>query len=110
MSQEQFRNLTEPMYYLLLTLVKPLHGYGIMQEVEERTQGRVKIGAGTLYNLLARFEEEMLIEQVAAEERRKIYQITDKGRKILQAEYERLQLLVQDGKVTLAEGGNQHEA
>ena len=48
MSQEQFRNLTEPMYYLLLTLVKPLHGYGIMQEVEERTQGRVKIGAGTL--------------------------------------------------------------
>lgn len=109
MSETQLRNLTEPMYYLLLTLLRPLHGYGIMQEVAERTQGRVKIGAGTLYNLLARFESELLIEQVAEEERRKIYQITARGIKILQAEYERLQQLVQDGRDALANGGIQDE-
>jgi len=58
MAKEQLKTLTEPMYYILLTLSEPQHGYGIMQEVERRTEGRVKIGAGTLYNLLSRFEDE----------------------------------------------------
>lgn len=98
MAREQLKNLTEPMYYILLTLTEPQHGYGIMQEVDRRTDGRVKIGAGTLYSLLSRFEEEDIIVQVSEVSRRKIYTITDKGLNILKDEYQRLNRLVSDGK------------
>ena len=50
MAREQLKTLTEPMYYILLMLSEPQHGYGIMQEIEKHTGGRVKVGAGTLYN------------------------------------------------------------
>lgn len=85
------------MYYILLALSEPQHGYGIMQEVERRTEGRVKIGAGTLYNLLSRFEEENFIVQISEENRRKTYTLTDKGLDILSEEYQRLKQLVLDG-------------
>ena len=97
MAREQLKNLTEPMYYILLALSEPQHGYGIMQEVEKRTEGRVKIGAGTLYNLLSRFEEEKFIVQLSEENRRKTYTLTNEGINILREEYERLKLLVSDG-------------
>lgn len=97
MAREQLKNLTEPMYYILLALSEPQHGYGIMQEVERRTEGRVKIGAGTVYNLLSRFEEENFIVQVSEENRRKTYALTDEGIKILTEEYQRLKQLVSDG-------------
>lgn len=97
MAREQLKNLTEPMYYILLALSEPQHGYGIMQEVERHTDGRVKIGAGTLYNLLSRFEEENFIVQISEENRRKIYTLTDKGLDILIEEYKRLKQLVSDG-------------
>ena len=62
MARKKLESLTEPMYYVLLALYKePRHGYGIMQYVNQLTQGRVAVGAGTLYALLARFEEEQLI-------------------------------------------------
>jgi DNA-binding PadR family transcriptional regulator len=97
MAREQLKTLTEPMYYILLMLTKPQHGYGIMQEVDSRTEGRVKIGAGTLYSLLSRFEEEKIIEQLSEINRRKIYTLTDKGLNILKDEYQRLKQLVFDG-------------
>lgn len=86
------------MYYILLALTTPRHGYGIMQEVERRTRGRVRIGAGTLYNLLSRFEEENFITQISEENRRKTYRITSKGLDVLKDEYKRLRQLVSDGK------------
>lgn len=98
MAREQLKNLTEPMYYILLALTTPRHGYGIMQEVERRTRGRVRIGAGTLYNLLSRFEEENFITQISEENRRKTYRITGKGLDVLKDEYKRLRQLVSDGK------------
>ncbi|MEN1761056.1 MULTISPECIES: PadR family transcriptional regulator [Anoxynatronum] len=104
MAREQFKTLTEPMYYILLTLIEPQHGYSIMQEVDRRTDGRVKIGAGTLYNLLSRFEEEKIIAQVSEENRRKVYTITDKGLDILKDEYHRLVQLVSDGRHHLERG------
>ena len=98
MAREQLKTLTEPMYYILLSLLKENHGYGIMQMVEELTGGRVVIGAGTLYTLLGRFEKEEIIQQVAEENRRKIYVITEKGRALLGEEFQRLQMLVEDGR------------
>ncbi|MDW7670494.1 MAG: helix-turn-helix transcriptional regulator [Bacillota bacterium] len=104
MAREQLKTLTEPMYYILLILIEPQHGYSIMQEVDRRTQGRVKIGAGTLYNLLSRFEEEKIIVQVSEENRRKVYTITDKGLDILKDEHQRLMQLVSDGRDLIERG------
>lgn len=106
MARQPLKTLTEPMYYILLMLSEPQHGYGIMQEVERRTEGRVKIGAGTLYNLLSRFEDENIIVQLSEEDRRKTYTLTDKGLNILKDEYARLKQLVLDGNDLLEEGAN----
>lgn len=104
MAREQLKTLTEQMYYILLSLTEPQHGYGIMQDVDRRTDGRVKIGAGTLYSLLSRFEEEGITVQVSEEDRRKVYTLTNKGLNILKDEYQRLKQLVSDGSDIL-EGG-----
>lgn len=108
MAREQLKTLTEQMYYILLSLMSPNHGYGIMQEVDTKTKGRVKIGAGTLYNLLSRFEEEDIIKQISEEDRRKTYIITEKGLNILKEEYQRLIQLVLDGEC-LQEGAKNDE-
>ncbi len=97
MAREQLKNLTEPLYYTLLALTSPRHGYEIMQTVEVTTKGRVRIGAGTLYTLLSRFEKEKIICRVSDDGRRKTYSLTEKGRELLENEFNRLQLLVEDG-------------
>lgn len=106
MNKESTRNLTEPMYYILLILQTPNHGYGVMQKVNEFTEGRVEIGAGTLYSLLSKFTGERLIKIESVGERKKNYVITDKGRKVLKEEHQRLQILVQDGDRLLKGGSN----
>ena len=63
MAREQFQNLTEPMYYILLSLLEERCGVDIMESVEEISRGRVKVGPGTLYALLARFEKEEMIRE-----------------------------------------------
>lgn len=98
MAREQLKTLTEPMYYTLLTLIEPNHGYGIMQQITELTKGRVIVGAGTLYALLSRFEKEGIICQVREEERKKIYKLTNRGESLLREEYMRLHHLVEDGR------------
>ena len=97
MARKKLDTLTEPMYYVLLALTEERHGYGIMQYVNQLTNGRVSIGAGTLYALLGRFEKENLILSTKEEEKRKYYQLTDEGRKVLAEEFERLRRQVADG-------------
>ena len=82
--------LTESTYYILLALVEPLHGYGVMQKVEAMSDGTVKIGPGTLYGAFQALEKEGLIIKVGEEERRKIYALTGKGREVLKKQVERL--------------------
>ncbi|WP_130862456.1 PadR family transcriptional regulator [Bacilliculturomica massiliensis] len=98
MAREQLKTLTEPMYYLLLALIRPQHGYGIMQSITEMTENRVQVGAGTLYALLSRFEGEGIIAQIMEKDRKKIYQITPKGAELLTEEFCRLNRMVEDGK------------
>lgn len=98
MAREQLQNLTEPMYYILLTLTKERHGYEIMQTIQEFTDGRVIVGPGTLYNLLSRFQKEGIITQLSDDGRRKTYIITASGRKILDEEIKRLTQLIRDGE------------
>ena len=93
MARKEFETLTPQMFYILLVLHEPMHGYDIMQKVKEITDGELQIGAGTLYTLLPRFESEMYIKLVKEENKRKIYQITNTGKKKLSSE--RLRMLKQ---------------
>ena len=72
-----------------------MHGYGIMRQVESQTDGRVRLGPGTLYSSIQTLLEEKLIEEVdsgaeAGGERRRYYRITSAGRKVARDEAERL--------------------
>ena len=91
---QKYLPLTESTYYILLTLVEPLHGYGIMQKVEKMSKGTVKIGPGTLYGAFQSLEKEGLIIKVGEEERRKIYALTKKGREVLQLQIARLTIML----------------
>ena len=97
MARKKLDTLTEPMYYILLSLTQERHGYGIMQAAAQLTGGRVSIGAGTLYALLSRFEQEGLIRPTREEEHRKYYLLTAVGRGVLEEEFERLRRQVADG-------------
>ena len=91
--------MTEAMYYILLSLLRPGHGYGMMQRVKELSGGRLEMGPGTLYGVLSRMSREGLIVLTGEEGRRKNYAITRTGREALLAEYRRLQQMVADGAV-----------
>lgn len=94
--------LTESTYYILLVLVEPLHGYGVMQKVETLSEGTVSIGPGTLYGAFTNLEKEGLICMVKEEERRKSYVLTPKGRLVLAEQVHRLQIMVRNGQTVLA--------
>lgn len=98
MAREQFQTLTEPMYYILLALTEECCGVDIMERVKEISGGRVLVGPGTLYAMLAKFEENGVIRMTASEGRKKSYLITDQGREMLKKEYERLLVMVRDGE------------
>ncbi len=89
--------LGESTYFILLALVQPLHGYGVMQKVEELSQGAVKIGPGTLYGAFSTLESEKLIVKVSEVERRKNYTLTEKGRQVLLAQIQRYEMLTSSG-------------
>ena len=89
--------MTEAMYYILLSLLRPGYGYGMMQRIRELSRGRLVMGPGTLYGVLTRMKKDGLIRLAGEEDRRKNYEITDAGRETLRLEYERLKQLVRDG-------------
>lgn len=101
--------LTEATYYILLALYNPQHGYGIMQEVEEMSKGRVRLAAGTLYGALNSMVDKGWIIQLPVDDgsRKKNYQITEKGLKILNDEIQRLRELVENGDAII--GGKNDE-
>lgn len=92
--------LTEAVFYTLLALYQPLHGYGIMQETEQMSNGRLKLSAGTLYGALSSMLEKGWIAELPIEEgsRKKEYKITKLGKEIAQAELKRLRELVKNGE------------
>lgn len=98
MGKMQLHELSESMFYLLLALKQECHGYGIMQKVLENSSGRVKMGAGTLYALLARFENDEYIKIVEDDGRKKVYIITEKGKDLLTEELIRLNSMIADAK------------
>ena len=71
--------MTEAMYYVLLALMRPNHGYQLMQAITEVSNGRLKMGPGTLYGVLSRMQKDDLISLANDDGRRKTYEITKQG-------------------------------
>ncbi|MEA4869096.1 MAG: PadR family transcriptional regulator [Christensenella sp.] len=92
--------LTEAVFYILLSLYTPMHGYRIMQAVKEFSNGRVSLGAGTLYGALNTLLEKQWIQPVPGEidTRKKEYQITEEGKLVVKDEIARLEELIANGK------------
>ena len=97
--------LTEATYYILLSLVRPRHGYGIMQLTEELSGGRIHLAAGTLYRALNALSTKGWIIQLPVEDesRRKEYKLTEKGLQVLRGEVARLRELADNGEKILWE-------
>ena len=93
--------LSTSVFQILLALADAdRHGYAIMQEVEERTEGAVRLGPGTLYGAIKRLRAGGLIEELVGvsgdggEERRRVYSLTPRGRALAVLETRRLARLV----------------
>jgi len=104
--------LTEATFYILVSMaVEPRHGYAILKDVKEVSQGRVVLSTGTLYGVLSRLLDQGLIERVEEEEAgetgrvRKFYSLSRRGRRRLEAEMERMLGLVAAAQRRLAQSG-----
>ncbi len=91
--------LTEAVYYILLSLIEPLHGYGIMQNVEQLSNGRVRLAAGTLYGAINTLLEKGWIRALpeVKDSRKKEYEISNLGKDALRGEITRLKELIENG-------------
>lgn len=101
--------LTEAVYYILLAVRKPNHGYGIIQEVEKLTAGRVVLGAGTLYGALQTLQKKKWIRIYHADtdsRKKKEYILTDLGKEIFKAEKKRLEELLKNADLMEEEGND----
>lgn len=102
-----FGPLSPAALHILLALAgEDLHGYGIMQEVARQTQGRYRIGPGTLYDNLKKLMSEGLLEETAGrakddDPRRRYYRLKGLGRGVLAVEVERLKGVVREGQSRL---------
>lgn len=95
--------LTEPMFYVLMSFLhQEMCGIEITEFVEKKTGGRLRLGPGTLYTLLGKFQDERLIEETQIEGRKRTYRLTDKGREAYLEELERLRACVRDGEEELS--------
>lgn len=101
MKQQTISPLTEATFFILLSLSPaPKHGYAIMKEVKELSQGRINFSTGTLYGAIRRLLEQGWIKRVSDPEpnptdrERKAYALTDKGRRVVDAEVQRLRSLL----------------
>ena len=95
MNRDKNLPLTETVYYILLALVEPAHGYVIMQKIEEFSNGQVRLAAGTLYGAIENLLKKGFIEAIPSDDtRRKVYAITQAGNHVLCADYQRMNHLV----------------
>lgn len=90
------------MFYILLSLTEPCHGYGIMQQIEEMSNGVVTMGAGTLYGAIRKLQSRGWIQEAPSEDtRRKNYVLTNRGHQVVSEELRRLEALVSQAQQIL---------
>lgn len=99
MGKKPLELLTESMFYVLMAFLGGERcGVEITAFIQEKTAGRVKIGPGTLYTILAKFEEVGFIEEIRVEGRKRTYRITSRGRTAYREELGRLRQVVADAE------------
>jgi DNA-binding PadR family transcriptional regulator len=99
MAKKALEGLTESMFYVLMGFLRnEMCGTDLVEFIDKKTKGRVTLGPGTLYTILARFEEEKIIKETAVEGRKRTYKITEKGIELYKMELARLKLCVLDGE------------
>ena len=96
-------HISEAMFYILMALAEPKHGYAITKEVDEVSQGRVRLGPGTLYGALTSMTSRSWIEpyEGGSDSRRKAYQLTTAGIEVFKGELARLSEMTQHGERAL---------
>lgn len=95
MNLNKYLPLTETTFYIMIALKEPSHGYAVMQKVEELSDGKVRIAAGTMYGAIDNLLKQKLIENVPSEDkRRKLYKLSENGIEVMKLEIERLKHLV----------------
>lgn len=85
--------MTETAFYILLSLTKPRHGYGIIKHVEEISNGRIRLGSGTIYGTLTKMQADGVITVFSDGERKTVYEITDHGKQLILHEITRVKEL-----------------
>lgn len=90
--------MTETAFYILLSLHKPRHGYGIVKHVEEITEGRLVLGSGTVYGTLTKMQKDGIITVFADVDRKTVYEITSVGKKLMEVEMKRIEELFNNVK------------
>ena len=104
--------LTPAVFHILLSLAEDTrHGYGVIVDVRERTDGEIRLGTGTLYTAIKRLLDQGLVEETAASaggdsRRQSAYRTTDLGRALLSAETERLRSMVEMAGTVLPSGSD----
>ena len=102
MREKERGPLTESMFYILMSFLKQeMCGIEITEFVNQKTHGRIRLGPGTLYTLLGKFQEEKLIEETQVAGRKRTYRLTSKGREAYLEELERLKTCIRDGEEEL---------
>lgn len=96
MNKEKYLPLTETVYYVLLALTEPSHGYAVMQRVEDLSGGQVRLAAGTMYGAIENLLKKKLISSLPSDDpRRKMYVISELGKTVLRADYQRMAHMIQ---------------
>lgn len=101
--RKKYIPMTETIYYTLLALTCPRHGYAVMQYVSTLTKGRITLGTGTLYTMVGRLTADGVIMTLPGRER-KTYGLTEVGLELLREETVRLEKQLTDGRNVLAGG------
>jgi DNA-binding PadR family transcriptional regulator len=99
------RPMAPAVFQILIALAdQPLHGYGIMLDIAERSDGKVKLSPGTLYGSIKQMVEEGLIEETTGratdDERRRYYRLTREGREAARQEMSRMSALLNHARLT----------
>jgi DNA-binding PadR family transcriptional regulator len=101
----KFLPLNPATLHILLALAsEDLHGYAIMQQVSSQSEGRYKLGPGTLYDNLQRLLQQSLVQEssrAGSDPRRRYYRLTALGRGVLAAEISRLESMIREAKLHL---------
>ena len=99
MGSKERSSLTEPMYYTLMAFLRQeMCGTEVTDFIDRKTKGRVRLGPGTLYSMLAKFADQGILQETHVEGRKRTYRITEKGLALYHEELDRLRACVRDGE------------